>query len=694
MSAIDPSDADLRPFETLQVPVWLFDVRIMRFAWANAEALKLWRAASVAKLAARDILSSASARVVERLRQFQVDLASPGSFLKESWTFYPAGKPVSCEVVTSAYRVEKGIVTTLLVHVPRPDADSDSGTRYRSNALLHTAVLVSVHGEDGARVYANPAARQALGADPTDLATRFVDPGDWDRVRECLENEGRAEIEARVRVGERCGWHALQLERCPDPLTGGTSILVCESDVSDRREAQRRVRELAYTDPLTGLGNRRAMLERLGELVERSRERDVRFALLYLDLDRFKLINDSLGHAVGDALLQTVARRLRECVGEDAAPARLGGDEFALTLDTSTDVAAGADAALGAQAEGLAARVLASFEEELHINGHLLRISPSIGVACFPDDGTDTDALIRSADLAMYSAKRSGLGHARFDRDMELRATGRLRFENELRAALRARDFTVHYQPKLAIGTEQARVVGAEALLRWPHAEHGMIPPDRFIGIAEEIGLIGQLTEFVLEEALTAFGDWHAAGHELSIAINLSPMDFRAGRIVPVLERLLRPFDGLRHLIELEITESMLMTDDADVALALERIGPLGVCLAIDDFGTGYSNLGYLHRLPVDSLKIDRSFVNDPERDAILAMIAELGLRLGLNVVAEGVETVRELERVRALGCHEAQGYLFARPMSAEDFLEYLERQTARVPQAPQTGVSVTHRAA
>ena len=670
-SIFDATSDESRALESLEVPVWLFDATHMRFAWANAAALRLWCADTVEQLVARDVRSTLSPMATERLAQYREDLARPGSRIRESWTFYPEGRPLHCEIVTSAHRVEQGLATLLLIHAARAGGAGDPDTLYRSNALLHTRLLVSVHAQDGTCVYANPAARRVLGPEPARLASRFVDPQDSRRVARALEQGGRIELEALVHVHGDRRWHALHLERCPDPLTGASVVLVSENDISDRRAVEQRVRELAYTDPLTGLGNRRTLLERLDALVLEARP----FALLYIDLDRFKIINDSLGHDVGDELLVVVSRRIGACVRGPVTLARPGGDEFTVLIasDARFDPARPGRTDPVGEAEALAVRLRTSLEQELDVGAHRLRITPSIGIARFPQDGDDAGALLRSADLAMYTAKRTGAAFARFDPGMERRASERLALENDLRAAIRAGEFEVHFQPKMAIDVAPPRPVGVEALLRWRHRERGMVPPDVFIPVAEEIGLIGTLTEFVLERSLAALARWHRAGHgQLSVAVNLSASDFRSTRIVPTLARLLRPFAGREHLIDLEITESVLMVDDPSVVDVLASIRALGVRLAIDDFGTGFSNLGYLHRLPIDDLKVDRSFVDDPARDAVLASIVGLGLQMKLRVVVEGVETEAQLVRVQALGCHVAQGHLFARPMGERALLDWL----------------------
>ncbi|TCO80923.1 PAS domain S-box-containing protein/diguanylate cyclase (GGDEF)-like protein [Plasticicumulans lactativorans] len=428
-------------------------------------------------------------------------------------------------------------------------------------------------------------------------------------------------------------------------------------DISERKANEARIHYLAHFDALTGLPNRVLLHQRLARATARARRAGWKVAVLFLDLDRFKTVNDSLGHDAGDQLLTEVAGRLRRSVREEDTVARLGGDEFVIVverLQRDMDVALIAD------------KVLRVVGAPLTIAGHELRVSTSIGISLFPEPSADADALIRNADTAMYHAKQAGRDNFQFfSEDMNARVLARLTIENGLRHALERGEFAIYYQPQVALA--DARLTGLEALLRWHAADGTVVPPDRFVPIAEESGLIVPIGEWALREACRQARRWRDAGlATVPVALNLSAVQFHRAEIATVLHDALWE-SGLepRH-IALEVTESTLM--DADVAAAtLEQLHELGVALAIDDFGTGYSNLGYLKRFPIDRLKIDRSFVRDivtdPNDAAIVCAVIRLAHTLGLRVVAEGVETVEQLDFLRRQGCDEAQGYLFSPPL-------------------------------
>jgi diguanylate cyclase (GGDEF)-like protein len=434
-----------------------------------------------------------------------------------------------------------------------------------------------------------------------------------------------------------------------------------------RRVTQRIRRQMdeiehrAHYDELTGLPNRTLYRS----LVERAVNGGAPAAVLLLDVDRFKEVNDALGHERGDLLLQELGARLhRVCEGEVVA--RLGGDEFAILLAGSAE-----------EASALAARIHAALEEPFDLNGFALEIAASIGVAASPEHGADVDTLVQHADVAMYVAKGAHAGTSTYDPEQDTNDAARLALAGELRRALDDDELVVHYQPKADLGTGE--ISGVEALVRWEHPSRGFIPPDEFIPIAERTGLIKTLSRYVLAAALRERSRWAAAGHDLHVAVNLTIPDLLDQDLPDRIAALLDETGVSPDDLELEITESTILADPLRVRQNLDRLNELGLSLAIDDFGTGYSSLAYLKRLPVSTIKIDRSFVMDMlESDsdaAIVRSTIELGRNLGLRVVAEGVETEEAWNALREHGCTLAQGYLIGKPMPAEELGALLEAQ-------------------
>jgi diguanylate cyclase (GGDEF)-like protein/PAS domain S-box-containing protein len=455
-------------------------------------------------------------------------------------------------------------------------------------------------------------------------------------------------------------------------------LLIVTRDTTERRKAKARIEYLAYYDILTKLPNRQLFVREAARAIGDARKTGRMLALLYLDLDRFKRINDNLGHAVGDALLQNVARRLEKSVrqsdvvstsGDPARQdqtrvARLGGDEFVVLLTGVTDEN---------QTVKIAERIQQSLGEPFECGGHRFVVTPSIGIAMYPQDATDIDDLLVKADMAMYQAKDQGRnGHAFFGQSMAVRSLGRLELENDLRRAFESGEFQIFYQPKLDLAS--GLIIGAEALLRWQHPERGAITPDTFIPVAEETGLIIALGDWVMREACMQLASWSKQGlGHLTLAINVSVQQFAREDFVESVLGALREFGVRPQQLELEITESLLMRNVDDTTACMQKFRVAGVALSIDDFGTGYSSLGYLRQFPVDSLKIDQSFVKDAHKSeddgAICAAIIAMARELKLKVIAEGVETTEQLKFLQRHRCDQAQGYLISRPIPAGELL-------------------------
>jgi diguanylate cyclase len=430
-------------------------------------------------------------------------------------------------------------------------------------------------------------------------------------------------------------------------------------DISERKEAAARIAHLAYHDSLTGLPNRAVFTDHLVRSVSKAADQVEPIAVLCVDLDGFKTVNDLYGHPAGDELLIEVAQRLRSVSRGNELVSRLGGDEFAVVQEGGSQPG---HAAL------LSERIIESLCAPFTVGGQQVRISASIGVAVFPTDATGATDLIKNADMALYRAKGEGRGLTRFyEAAMDEALRQRRQLETDLRTALAAGELRVHYQPLAEL--ESGRIVGFEALLRWDHPQHGPISPEMFIRLAEESGLIIQLGEWVLEQACTEATRWNAP---LKLSVNLSPLQFLQADLVGAIQHVLTKTGLDPARLELEVTEGLLIKDAGGALAILEQLKALGVQISMDDFGTGYSSLSYFRMFPFDKVKIDRSFVADmlanPQARAIIRSVIGLGHGLGVPVVAEGVETTEQLDALRAEGCDQVQGYLISRPNPISHF--------------------------
>jgi len=468
---------------------------------------------------------------------------------------------------------------------------------------------------------------------------------------------------------------ALQLARTEleDLVQARTSelrrtVLALEHKIVEQAEAEARIQQLAHYDALTGLPNRTLLAARCQQVLSQAQRRRQSVALMFLDLDNFKAVNDSLGHRVGDTVLVELARRLNAVLREQDTIARLGGDEFILLLP-DTDAAG---------ATRLAVKLLEATLAPIQQDGHELVVTPSIGIALHPQDGADLDALSRCADSAMYRAKAGGRnGYCFYTADIQAQSDATLRVGNALRRAQERDQFTLHYQPQVELAS--GRIVGVEALLRWNHPELGAIPPHDFIPIAESSGLILPIGEWVLRSALQQLAEWMRDGlAPVSMAVNLSSVQFRHAEFPQLVHAILQQTGVPAQWLELELTEGVAMTDPAGAIAIMAALHRRGVRMAIDDFGTGYSSLAYLKRFQVRKLKIDRTFVRDITDDAddkaIVGAIISMARSLGMQTLAEGVETAGQLEFLRERGCDEVQGYYFSRPVPADALAELLRK--------------------
>jgi len=514
---------------------------------------------------------------------------------------------------------------------------------------------------------------EVLGRDPKLLQSGRHEPEFYQQLWQQLETEGywRGEIWNRRKSGELYPeWLAIRTVRDADG--NPEHYIGIFSDISRQKRDAERIRFLAYYDALTGLPNRTLLADRVAKAIPAARRHSKGLALLFMDLDGFKHINDSLGHMVGDGLLKLVGERLKQQTRSSDTLARFGGDEFVLLL---SDVE-------GPQAvAAVAQRCLNALATPLHIDGHEISVTPSIGISLYPDDGETLEVLVKNADTAMYYAKETGRNHYRFfEAEMNARVTSRAVLGNHLRRALERGELLLHYQPQADIAAGE--IVGLEALVRWQHPELGLVSPADFIPVAEEIGLIGAVGDWVLNEACRQAVAWQRAGlPHIPVAVNLSALQLRSPDFLQSVRRALATSALEPHWLEFELTESVLMQQPETAVKTLNGLSELGIRVAIDDFGTGYSSLAYLRRLPIDKLKIDRSFIRDLGIDAedtvIVSTIIRMAHSLKLRVIAEGVESSEQLATLRAQGCDEIQGYYLSRPLPAEALADFVQERFA-----------------
>ncbi|MDP1864636.1 MAG: EAL domain-containing protein [Thiobacillus sp.] len=549
------------------------------------------------------------------------------------------------------------------------DAMLEAIRRY-SSIFEHATEGIFQTAPDGYYLNANPALATIYGHASAgelikhlrDIQQLYVSPTRRREFLDLMHDKGEViNFESQVyRVDSSIIWISENAHTIKNP---DGSVLFFEGtvvDITDRKQHEAKLEHLASHDSLTGLPNRSVLRDRIDQAIVKARRDGDKVAVVFVDLDHFKLINDSLGHHVGDRLLLEVAARLATCVRSHDSVARQGGDEFVLVLTEQHG---------NNETLAIISRLLEVISQPWMNDGQEYGLSCSIGVSCYPQDGDDPDTLLRCADAAMYKAKASGRSTYHFyTPELNDAISDRLELENKLRHALERDEFRVYYQPR--IDTFSGRIVGAEALIRWDCPGKGLVPPDSFISIAEETGLIVPIGQWILQEACRKNSAWQRAGlPPICVSVNLSPIQFRHAGLVKSVATALQQANLDPAYLELELTESFVMHDAERINVAMQSLKSLGVDISVDDFGTGYSSLSYLKRFPVDRLKVDKSFVRDidtdPDDAAIVRAIITLGHALGLKVVAEGVETRAHLEFLQQHQCDELQGYYFSRPVPA-----------------------------
>lgn len=557
---------------------------------------------------------------------------------------------------------------------------TESEERYRLLAQYSTD-LISRHTLDGMCLYASPACRTLLGLESEEMVGHpimdFVHPDDVESVRDAqAELLSKPTYTTRYRIRRKDGawiWFETTSRPIRSSETGSVvEIIAVSRDISERKEAEQRIEYQAYHDALTGLPNRMLFKDRLSVGIARANRKGVGLAVMFLDLDHFKIVNDTLGHTVGDRLLQGVSERLKESLREEDSVSRLGGDEFTLMV---------VDLGVEDDAVRIAQKVLDAIALPFRVDEHELFVTTSIGIALYPQDGTDPDTLLKNADSAMYRAKELGRSNYQLCTPaMNARAAERLSMEHGLHLALERNELELHYQPQVALDAN--RVVGMEALIRWRHPSRGLIGPAEFIPIAEDARLIFPIGDWVLREACARVKTFHDAGlGDLNVAVNLSARQFQQRELIRIVEKALADTGIDPRFVELEITESIAMQNTEWTISMLHDLRAMGISISMDDFGTGHSSLNYLKRFPIDIVKIDRSFIVDVaegQRDAaIVEAMITMAHGLGMKVFAEGVETEAQRSFLSTRGCDVFQGYLFSHPLPDAELEQLLRHEMA-----------------
>jgi diguanylate cyclase (GGDEF)-like protein/PAS domain S-box-containing protein len=657
-------------FEGNPLPMWVYDRETLRFIAVNEAAVRRYGFSKdeFLKLTIADIRPPEE---VPRMHETLAALHDRDSnrifrHRRKDGTNFDA-EITSFEFVSGGRRSRLVIAVDVTERKQAEEKLRENEERYR---LLFERNLAGVFRStlDGRILEVNDSLARIFGYEREELLAQssyslYFNREERQRVMARLrEQRTLSNVELRMRRRDGSPVWVLENMTLLDTAEGGIlegTII----DISDRKAAQEQVEYQAYHDVLTGLPNRLLFRDRISVALAHARRARRAVAVMFLDLDHFKLVNDTLGHTVGDGLLQAVADRLVSCVRGDDTVARMGGDEFTILIS---------DIAETRSASTVAQKVLDSISRPIDVDGHELFVTTSIGIAIFPDDGSDAETLLKNADRAMYRAKELGRNNYQFATHALVEgAAGRLSLERSLHHAFERNEFVIHYQPMIEVGTR--RVVGAEALIRWVSPEFGLMMPDSFVPVAEETGLIVPLGEWVLRTACAQMRTWHRAGHtDLNVAVNLSARQFQQRDLTSTIERILDETGLPPSSLDIEITESTAM-HNAEMSLAiLTRIKQMGVHISIDDFGTGYSSLAYLKLFPIDTVKIDQHFVRDlaeqPMDGAIVSAVISMARALKLRVVAEGVETEQQLEFLRRQHCETIQGFLCSRPLPAEEF--------------------------
>lgn len=629
----------LTVMDVLHTPVWVYDIQRHHIYWANGSALGLWEASSLAELQSRDFSADMAAAIDLLLQRYLGDFQQDRSY-NEWWTLSPKG------VKKQVYLRLSGIQLAGR-QMMMAEAVIDADTLYQESSLATGDTLACLFDNEGRLESGNHHFDMCFGGGVQSLPQIFSGADEAFYRRLSRLDEVVAEGECRTQKGMR--WFQYQFRH----IQQGARILLTMRDITDRKLEELEHRHLAWHDSLTGLLNRYGLMKSL----EAYCGMGGRFALVFMDLDNFKLVNDNYGHKAGDRLLERVAGRLKQICPRDVELARLGGDEFTALVPLSQ---------ASERAQEVADLMLSQMSKPLQLSGvPEVTIGGSIGIAIYPDDADDGDNLITRADMAMYQAKQMGrLRWQRFTPSMQQSLHRKLTLKQFLAKAVGRGELSLRYQPQVDVA--QQRLIGLEALVRWYNPVLGHVSPAEFIPLAEEMGLIREIGSWVLSTALAQMGEWQRQWQRrVPVSVNLSGFQLSAA-LPELVAQQLEEFGVDAGLLTLELTETVLMLDMKGCIEILDALSEQGIKIAIDDFGTGYSSLAYLNRLPIDTIKLDRSFVVGLNLPVIRATVA-MATSLGLGILAEGVEDEHELAALQAQGCHVFQGFLFSPPMTPEE---------------------------
>lgn len=654
--------AQLGAFQDSRFPVWVFDIDLSRVVWANGPALEIWSAASTAELMQRDMAQDMSSSVQARLRQFQSGFAL-GEVYDEQWTIFPLGKP---RVLSCRFRgclLPDGRLAMLAE--AQAIGRQDLNLRRSSQALLYTSVMVTTYSASGECTYANPAARRAFPAAGKSALTRFLNPVLREILAEAPSFDAEGTYLSEVSTSRGMRTHEVEIRQSYDPIEGQRNFLITEIDVTEQQAAKRELANLATQDGLTGLHNRTYLALSAATFIEDSVRRGKPVALLLLDIDRFKFVNDTLGHAAGDELLREIGLRLSAALPEDALLSRLGGDEFCCLLCASE----GERAFLR-----VAATVLKELRRPVIVDSYDLSVSASAGLSMAEAGRVTFDELLRKADLALFDAKGSGGNAVRvFRPELAERSQRFLQVDNELREALSRNRLELFYQPRVCFSS--GKIVAAEALIRLNSPSGAAVLPDEFIPVAEATGRISAIGRWALREAARHLVALRQARATINLSVNVSPRQFADPSFLGLLRQLRPTIDADAGDIELEITENILVETDRRLQRVLMQISELGYKLAIDDFGTAYSNLASLTRYPISCIKIDRTLIAHKDFRLLVTGVLTIARAFGARIVAEGVETEVQRQWLEDNLCDEFQGYLFSRPVPFAELVRMVAGQ-------------------
>lgn len=676
-------------FSGTDAPIWLLDRSLSTLLWANKGGLEYWGLGSDPQTLAQDgghILSNQlPASQLDTWQRFADTCSELTDSIVVELTVRPNDlAPERCTVQITPVHLQAQ-PEMLLFHILDHANDDLSATEQMALCAENTNVLIALYNSDCSLRYQNPLMMQTMALEHTSFTDLFNQPEIAKEVLNTLDIVRLAEVEQKLETKVGLRWHSLTIRSIPGIANQASSILVTANDSNRWHLAEQAAKDLALKDTLTGLPNREAMSLYLKELIKNctpevtghrshnavqnpTQEPDqptAQFGLFFIDLDRFKVINDSLGHSAGDSLLIEVADRLLDANRKHGKVYRLGGDEFVVVFNQQVSIE---------ELTHNADAILEIMSTPAKVGEHTLRIRPSVGICTYPADGSTISEVLAYADAAMYLAKAEGTGYRFYDATMTKTHTEtakrRMSLESDLASAVALNQFELYYQPK--ISCVDLTVSGVEALLRWHHPEKGMVPPDEFIKIAEESSQIVEIGRWVLETAMQQQQLWRNQGIRVPVAINISAGQFHTGDLVNQVSKSMQATQCDPEMIELEITESMLLGDGDHIQDTLQHLSSMGIKLALDDFGTGFSNLAYLQKYPLDVLKIDRIFLADQKRSMLMGTILNMGKVLGLSVVAEGVENVTQAEWLISKGCDHLQGFYYSMPLAADDATQYL----------------------